>query len=34
MGKGCLYITRLSNVDEAVLEELIRASVTGVRAMP
>ena len=27
VGKGCLYITRLSNVDESVLEELIRTSV-------
>ena len=25
-GKGCLYINKLSNIDEAVLEELIAAS--------
>ena len=25
-GKGCLYINKLSNIDEAVLEELISAS--------
>lgn len=29
-GKSCLYIKRLSDVDEAVLEELIRASVAHV----
>lgn len=33
IGKGCLYITRLSNVDEAVLEELIRTSVADVSSM-
>lgn len=27
MGKACLYITRLENVDEAVLSELVRAGV-------
>jgi hypothetical protein len=32
MGKGCLYITRLPNVDEAVLEELIRASIAEVKS--
>jgi len=26
-GKACLYITRLANVDETVLEEIIRRSV-------
>jgi len=25
LGKACVYITRLDNVDEAVLEELVRA---------
>lgn len=28
LGKGCLYVTRLSDVDETVLAELIRACVT------
>lgn len=31
MGKGCLYVTRLSDVDEAVLRELIGASVAEAR---
>jgi predicted GIY-YIG superfamily endonuclease len=26
-GKGCLYIKRLSDVDMAVLEEMVRASI-------
>jgi hypothetical protein len=30
-GKGCLYITRLSDVDEDVLRDLIDASVTEAR---
>jgi hypothetical protein len=30
-GKSCLYIKRLSDVDEAVLEELIRESVKHMR---
>jgi hypothetical protein len=30
-GKSCLYIKRLSDIDEAVLEELIRESVTSMR---
>jgi hypothetical protein len=30
-GKSCLYIKRLSDVDETVLEELIRASVQQMR---
>ena len=25
-GKGCLYINKLSNIDESVLEELVSAS--------
>lgn len=32
MGKGCLYVTRLSDVDEAVLRELIDASVAEARS--
>ena len=28
-GKGCLYIKRLSDVDEGVLEELVSASLTA-----
>lgn len=31
VGVGCLYVTRLANVDEQVLDELIRASVADVR---
>lgn len=31
MGKGCLYVTRLSDVDEVVLRELIDASVAEAR---
>jgi len=31
-GKGCLYITRLSDVDEEALDELIRDAVARVRA--
>ena len=31
-GKSCLYIRRLADVDEAVLERLIRESVTYMRA--
>ena len=31
-GKGCLYVTRLSDVDEDVLRELIDASVTEARS--
>jgi len=30
-GKGCLYITRLSDVDEEVLDEVIREAVARVR---
>jgi len=30
-GKSCLYIKRLSDVDESVLEEIIRESVTYMR---
>ena len=30
-GAGCLYVTRLQKVDEAVLRELIQASVRAVR---
>jgi hypothetical protein len=30
-GKVCVYIRRLSDIDSAVLEELVRASVTEVR---
>lgn len=29
VGKGCLYIKRLSDVDEAVLEKIIRKAATG-----
>ena len=32
-GKACLYIMRLSDVDEAVLEELIQESVKHMREM-
>jgi hypothetical protein len=32
-GKSCLYIKRLSDVDEGVLEELIRESVKRMREM-
>ncbi len=31
-GKGCLYIKRLSDVDENVLTELLEAAVTSMRA--
>lgn len=31
-GKGCLYVTRLSDVDEVVLRELIDASVAEARS--
>ncbi len=30
-GKSCLYIKRLADVDEAVLEELVRSSVEHMR---
>ncbi len=30
-GKGCLYVKRLADVDEGVLEELITASVSYLR---
>ena len=29
-GKGCLYVKRLSDVNEGVLEELVRASLTHI----
>jgi hypothetical protein len=32
-GKSCLYLKRLADVDEEVLEELIRASVEHMREM-
>jgi hypothetical protein len=32
IGKGCLYIKNLSDVDQKILEELIVESVTGRRA--
>jgi hypothetical protein len=31
-GKSCLYLKRLADVDEAVLEELVKASVEAMRA--
>ena len=31
LGKGCLYIKRLSDVDEKVLEKLIKKSVENIR---
>jgi hypothetical protein len=31
-GKGCLYVTRLSDIDEGVLRELIDASVAEARS--
>ena len=31
-GKGCLYVTRLSDVDEQVLEELVREAAASVRS--
>lgn len=31
-GKACLYVNKLSDVDMAVLEELIRAGLEGLRA--
>lgn len=34
LGKGCLYIKRLSDVDEPALTELLRESVTAARALP
>lgn len=33
IGKGCLYITRLSNVDEAVLDKLLRTTMADVSSM-
>lgn len=30
-GKGCLYINKLSNIDEPVLEELVSASVEHIK---
>jgi hypothetical protein len=31
-GKGCLYVKRLADVDAAVLERILRTSVSAVRA--
>jgi hypothetical protein len=31
MGKGCLYINKLSDVDMKTLEELVKASVKKMR---
>ena len=31
-GKGCLYVKRLADVDAAVLERIVRTSVSAVRA--
>jgi len=31
MGKGCLYVKRLANIDLSVLEQLISASVAGLK---
>ena len=31
-GKGCLYVKRLADVDQAVLERIVRKSVSWVRA--
>jgi hypothetical protein len=31
MGKACLYVKRLSDVDPGVLEELVRMSVDALR---
>ncbi len=31
-GKGCLYVKRLADVDEAVLERIVQKSVMAVRA--
>ena len=31
MGKACLYIKRLSDIDVGVLEKLVKASVAEVR---
>jgi hypothetical protein len=31
IGKACLYITRLSNVDRSVFEDLIKQSLTCMR---
>lgn len=33
LGKGCLYIKRLSDVDEAVLTDLLVQSVAAARSM-
>ena len=33
MGKGCLYVKRLDQVDHAVLEQLVQDSVDSVKAM-
>jgi hypothetical protein len=30
-GKGCLYVTRLSDVDQAVLERIVKKSVDAIR---
>ena len=32
LGKGCLYVRRLDDVDETVLAQLVSASVTNARA--
>ena len=32
-GKGCIYIKRLTDIDSAVLSELLRASVAYIRAI-
>jgi hypothetical protein len=32
MGKGCLYVKRLSDIDMNVLEDLVRLGVEGVKA--
>ena len=32
MGKGCLYLRRLANIDLAVLDQLVRLSVATIRA--
>jgi hypothetical protein len=31
-GKGCLYVKRLADVDQAVLERIVRTSVKAIRA--
>ena len=33
MGKGCLYVRTLADIDLAVLEELVRASIATTRAL-